>query len=358
MPTVVTLHDVQHRDLPEFFGPARRSFRRDRLRPRDALGATRSIVTASSCEAGRSSCSSSTPRRVHVIPHAINHTLFRQGDEEREPFLLYPARPWPHKNHARLFEAFAILRKTRPRAAPRPHGRRARAARAAPGRRRALGDRPGRRARVAVPARGVPRLPEPVRGVRAAAARGDGVGCPVAAARTSRDPGGLRRCGRALRPARPGVDREPASSRRTRARDELREQGLARAAAFTWEDDGARARASVYRSRRRISRDPRVRLRRCGRPQPPDAGARGSRAAARRTRASSFARSGASGGSSTASSCRRSPPTSTGCRSRSCTEYRASRSTARPHRRDDPSVARRRTASGSASRASTCSTSR
>ena len=27
-PTVVTLHDVQHRDLPEFFGPARRSFRR------------------------------------------------------------------------------------------------------------------------------------------------------------------------------------------------------------------------------------------------------------------------------------------------------------------------------------------
>ena len=27
-PTVVTLHDVQHRDLPELFGPARRSFRR------------------------------------------------------------------------------------------------------------------------------------------------------------------------------------------------------------------------------------------------------------------------------------------------------------------------------------------
>ena len=25
--TVVTLHDIQHRDLPDFFGPARRSFR-------------------------------------------------------------------------------------------------------------------------------------------------------------------------------------------------------------------------------------------------------------------------------------------------------------------------------------------
>ena len=28
--------------------------------------------------------------------------------------LLYPARPWPHKNHARLFEAFARLRARRP----------------------------------------------------------------------------------------------------------------------------------------------------------------------------------------------------------------------------------------------------
>ena len=29
-PTVVTLHDTQHRDLPEFFGPARRAGRRAR----------------------------------------------------------------------------------------------------------------------------------------------------------------------------------------------------------------------------------------------------------------------------------------------------------------------------------------
>ena len=29
-------------------------------------------------------------------------------------FLLYPARPWPHKNHARLFDAFAVLRQRHP----------------------------------------------------------------------------------------------------------------------------------------------------------------------------------------------------------------------------------------------------
>ena len=28
--------------------------------------------------------------------------------------MLYPARPWPHKNHARLYEAFALLRAERP----------------------------------------------------------------------------------------------------------------------------------------------------------------------------------------------------------------------------------------------------
>jgi glycosyltransferase involved in cell wall biosynthesis len=45
----------------------------------------------------------------------VDHTLFRPGDDEREPFILYPARPWPHKNHARLLEAFTALRETRPR---------------------------------------------------------------------------------------------------------------------------------------------------------------------------------------------------------------------------------------------------
>ena len=114
VPTVVTLHDVQHRDLPEFFGPARRSFRRvayDRATRVGLVGDRDQRVRARP----RSwSCCELDPAAVHVIPHGVNHTLFRPGDEEREPFLLYPARPWPHKNHVRLFEAFATLRKTRP----------------------------------------------------------------------------------------------------------------------------------------------------------------------------------------------------------------------------------------------------
>jgi glycosyltransferase involved in cell wall biosynthesis len=49
-----------------------------------------------------------------VIPLGLDHAELRPGTGEREPFLLYPARRWPHKNHERLFEAFALVRRERP----------------------------------------------------------------------------------------------------------------------------------------------------------------------------------------------------------------------------------------------------
>jgi glycosyltransferase involved in cell wall biosynthesis len=54
------------------------------------------------------------PERVHAIPWGVDHDRFQPSDVGREPFLLYPARPWPHKNHERLLEAFALLRDERP----------------------------------------------------------------------------------------------------------------------------------------------------------------------------------------------------------------------------------------------------
>jgi glycosyltransferase involved in cell wall biosynthesis len=113
-PTVVTLHDVQHRDLPEFFGPARRSFRRVAY-DRAARSADAVIVTSEFVRGRAVEILGLDSGRVHVVPHAIDHEVFRPGGDEREPFLLYPARPWPHKNHVRLFQAFAALRADRPR---------------------------------------------------------------------------------------------------------------------------------------------------------------------------------------------------------------------------------------------------
>jgi glycosyltransferase involved in cell wall biosynthesis len=54
------------------------------------------------------------PERVRPIHLGIDLERLSPGDEAREPFLLYPANGWPHKNHRRLLEAFALLRRERP----------------------------------------------------------------------------------------------------------------------------------------------------------------------------------------------------------------------------------------------------
>ena len=52
---------------------------------------------------------------MHAIHLGVDHDLFTPDPAvDREPFLLYPARPWPHKNHARLLEAFRLVREARP----------------------------------------------------------------------------------------------------------------------------------------------------------------------------------------------------------------------------------------------------
>jgi glycosyltransferase involved in cell wall biosynthesis len=52
--------------------------------------------------------------RVHVVPYGIDHDLFHPDDGPREPFLLYPARRWPHKNHAFLFDVYSEIRRNHP----------------------------------------------------------------------------------------------------------------------------------------------------------------------------------------------------------------------------------------------------
>jgi glycosyltransferase involved in cell wall biosynthesis len=112
-PTVVTLHDLQHELQPEFFSRAERAWRRLAYRP--SLRRARLVIVPSEhvratalerlgLEAGR----------VRVIPHGVDHQRFRPSPGPREPFLLYPANRWPHKNHPLLFEAFAQVRRERP----------------------------------------------------------------------------------------------------------------------------------------------------------------------------------------------------------------------------------------------------
>jgi glycosyltransferase involved in cell wall biosynthesis len=113
LPTVVTVHDLQHLDHPELFSRPERLWRA-RTHERAARNADAVIVPSQFVRRRAIELLGLPPERVHAIPWGVDHARFRPGEEEREPFLLYPARPWPHKNHARLFEAFARLREERP----------------------------------------------------------------------------------------------------------------------------------------------------------------------------------------------------------------------------------------------------
>jgi glycosyltransferase involved in cell wall biosynthesis len=244
-PTIVTLHDVQHRDLPEFFGPARRSFRRLAY-DRAARSAAAVVVTSEFVRERARDVLDLDSGRIHVVPLAIDHSVFRPELTAREPMVLYPARGWPHKNHARLFQAFASLRETRPqlrlvltgggleRLEPLPEGV------------ESLGEVPAsqlaslyRRAACLV-------YPSLYEGFGIPPLEAMACGCPVAASNAGAIP---EVCGDAAVLFDP-TDVEAMAAAMIEAdtrRDELSTLGLARAALFTW-DETARRHEDVYRA--------------------------------------------------------------------------------------------------------------
>src|SRR5262249_6553986 len=113
-PAATTIADVQHEEHPEFFGRAELAYRKA------AYGWTirRSRIVIAVSEHARTTLAERYGLghdRIRVIPHGIDHEVFTPGDTvSHGSYLLYPARPWRHKNHALLFEAFARVRTTRP----------------------------------------------------------------------------------------------------------------------------------------------------------------------------------------------------------------------------------------------------
>jgi glycosyltransferase involved in cell wall biosynthesis len=112
-PSVVTLHDLQHLDLPSMFPRSERAFRRVAWH-RSVRAADRVIVVSEFVRRGAIEQLGIDAARIRVVALGLDHAHLRPTTVSREPFLLYPARRWPHKNHERLFEAFARLRRERP----------------------------------------------------------------------------------------------------------------------------------------------------------------------------------------------------------------------------------------------------
>jgi glycosyltransferase involved in cell wall biosynthesis len=112
-PAVTTVLDLQHELLPEFFSRAERLYRRAAYGW--SIRKSRLVLTISQHAADAVVERYGLAReRVRPIHLGLDHATFSPGQEERERFLVYPARAWPHKNHERLFAAFAVLRERNP----------------------------------------------------------------------------------------------------------------------------------------------------------------------------------------------------------------------------------------------------
>lgn len=113
VPTVTSVLDLQHELFPDFFSRAERLYRR--LAYDAAIRQSKLVIAISEHVRQTIIDRLGVDReRVRVAYLGINQEELRPARAERAPFLLYPANRWPHKNHARLLEAFALLRRERP----------------------------------------------------------------------------------------------------------------------------------------------------------------------------------------------------------------------------------------------------
>jgi glycosyltransferase involved in cell wall biosynthesis len=265
-PGVVTLHDLQHRELPEFFSAAERAYRA-RAYDRAARNAAHVISVSEHGRAAAIELLGLDPARVTAIPWGLDHDRFRPGPVEDdaellapyrlpERFLLYPANLWPHKNHEALLRALA--RCGRPDLTLVLTGQPFRRL----GELERLAGELGVGERVRhlgyVPSAVVPALyraatalafPSLYEGFGGPPLEAMACGCPVASSRAA----SLEEvCGDAALYFDPSdVDELAAALHHvvgnTELRDELRRAGLERAAGFTW-DKAASAHLDVYRA--------------------------------------------------------------------------------------------------------------
>ena len=117
IPTVCTIHDLQHKNYPEFFA-AEDLAERDRI---FSEACRRATALAAVSEYSRDTAvvqGSLVPTRVRTIHHRIARRILSVGVIDKEilrrlgltshRYLLYPANFWKHKNHEMLLTAFGM----------------------------------------------------------------------------------------------------------------------------------------------------------------------------------------------------------------------------------------------------------
>jgi glycosyltransferase involved in cell wall biosynthesis len=120
IPLISIVHDLQYLEYPSFFESQQQSFRHQHFLDACRL-ADRVICVSEFVRQTVLTNSQVPPERVQTIHSALVHDLHADplpgeianrvlddlGIRSRR-FLLYPANPWPHKNHRALIEAFGL----------------------------------------------------------------------------------------------------------------------------------------------------------------------------------------------------------------------------------------------------------
>lgn len=119
-PCVLTMHDIQHEFFPEFFPAEVLAWRKATYRP--SAQKARYIITDSHFT--RQTIIEKyeiAPQKVKTVQlgvdrifHPLSSCEFtnhvRRQYNLPDQFIFFPANAWPHKNHARLFEALKLLK--------------------------------------------------------------------------------------------------------------------------------------------------------------------------------------------------------------------------------------------------------
>ncbi len=107
-PAATTILDLQHEFLPRNFPRWELAYRRLVY----GTTARRSALVIAISEHARETLIerlSLDPARVRTIHLGVDLERFSPAEDAREPFLLYPAKRWRHKNHETLFRALEHL---------------------------------------------------------------------------------------------------------------------------------------------------------------------------------------------------------------------------------------------------------
>ncbi len=121
-PFIFTIWDLCHRDHPEFpeVGKYSEFHAREHLYKTIGPRASAIITESSLCKRNISLCYGITPDKIHIISSSVGPQLsslttqpLRHSEHNSlhsNPYILYPAQLWPHKNHAYILRGLSKLK--------------------------------------------------------------------------------------------------------------------------------------------------------------------------------------------------------------------------------------------------------